>query len=74
MQAALDAAGVPVEDARLERIPTVPKRLSADEARPVVHLLDALDDHPDVQAVTSTLDLDGLPRSGGDETADALSA
>ena len=65
VQAALDAAGVTVDEAGLHRLATTTKTLSADEARPVLRLLEAIDDHQDVQAVYSTLDL-------SDEAAAAL--
>jgi YebC/PmpR family DNA-binding regulatory protein len=57
VQAALEDAGVQVDEAGLHRIATTTKTLSADEARPVLRLLDRIDDHQDIQAVYSTLDL-----------------
>ena len=57
VQAALDEAGLAVDEAGLQRLATTTKTLSADDARPVLRLLDAIDEHQDVQAVYSTLDL-----------------
>ena len=58
IQAALTAAGVEPAEAALQRVPTTTTTLSPDEAARVLRLLDQLDDHPDVQAVTSTLEVD----------------
>jgi YebC/PmpR family DNA-binding regulatory protein len=58
VQAALAGAGVAPADAGLHRIPTTATALEPDATLRVLRLLDAIDDHPDVQAVTSTLDVD----------------
>lgn len=57
VQAALAEAGVEPSEAGLQRIPTTTTDPGAEEAVRVLRLLDALDDHPDVQAVYSTLDV-----------------
>lgn len=58
VQAALSEAGVEPEEASLQRIPTTSVTLSPDQARKVAGLIEALEEHPDVQAVYTTLDLD----------------
>src|SRR5690606_9573839 len=58
VQAALQEAGIEPTEAGLQRLPTTTTRLSPDEAARVLRLLHALDEHPDVQAVYSTLELD----------------
>ena len=66
VQAALEEAGIKVEEAGLQRIATTTKRLEADEAKSVLKLIDLLEDLQDVQAVYSTLEMD-------DETIAAVS-
>ncbi len=61
VQNALLAAGIEPKEAGLVRIPTATVRLDPEQARPVLKLLDALEEHPDVQAVYTTLDYDALP-------------
>lgn len=58
VQAALAEAGVVPAEAGLQRIPTTATRPDERAAAAALKLLDALDDHPDVQAVYSTLDVD----------------
>jgi len=58
VQAALEEAGVNVEEAGLQRIATTTTRLGADEARSVMKLIDLLEELQDVQAVYSTLEMD----------------
>ena len=55
---ALAAAGAEPSEAALVRRPTTTTALPPADAARVLRLLDALDDHPDVQAVYSTLELD----------------
>ena len=57
VQAALAGAGVEPEEAGLVRVPTTTTALAPDDAAKVLRLLDQLDDHQDVQAVFSTLEL-----------------
>ena len=58
VQAALAAAGIETAEAGLQQIPTTTMALDPDAAAKVLRLLDQLDDHQDVQAVYSTLELD----------------
>lgn len=51
---ALKEAGIDTVEAELQRIPTTYTDVDPDTARKVQHLLDQLDDHPDVQNVFST--------------------
>lgn len=50
---ALEKAGVAVNEAMLAYVPKTPKHVGGDEAELLVKLLDALDDHDDVQQVFS---------------------
>jgi YebC/PmpR family DNA-binding regulatory protein len=55
---ALDAAGVPVENKQLTRIPSNTADVSdPDTARAVLKLMEQLDDHDDVQAVSSNYNI-----------------
>ena len=58
VQSALAQAGIEPTEAGLQRIPTTTTDPGADDAARVLKLIDALDDHQDVQDVYSTLDLD----------------
>ena len=58
VQAALAGAGIETAEAGLQRVPTTTTALAPDAAAQVLRLLDALDDHQDVQAVYSTLEVD----------------
>lgn len=60
VQAALEEAGVKVEEAGLQRIATTTTRLGPDEAKSVMKLIDLLEELQDVQAVYSTLELDDV--------------
>ena len=57
IQAALADAGLEPTEAGLQRIPTTTTALPPADAAKVLRLLDALDDHQDIQAVTSTLEV-----------------
>ena len=57
VQAALAEAGVEPEEAALQQIPTTTTSLAPDDAAKVLRFLDQLDEHQDVQAVYSTLDV-----------------
>ncbi|MGB0679985.1 MAG: YebC/PmpR family DNA-binding transcriptional regulator [Polyangiales bacterium] len=48
---ALDKGGLDIDSAGLEYLPKTPKTLASDEARSLLPLYDALDDHDDVQQV-----------------------
>jgi len=58
VQAALDEAGIKVEEASLQRIATTTTKLGAEEAKSVLKLIDLLEELQDVQAVYSTLEMD----------------
>ncbi|MFT4603349.1 MAG: YebC/PmpR family DNA-binding regulatory protein [Rhodothermales bacterium] len=58
VQSALEEAGIPVEQADLQRIPTMTKTLPLDEAQKVAALLEKMEEHQDVQTVNSTLEFD----------------
>jgi len=66
VQAALDEAGIKVEEAGLQRIATTTSHLGPEEAKSVMKLIDLLEELQDVQAVYSTLEMD-------DETIAAVS-
>lgn len=55
--AALEAAGIPTESAELARIATTTVELDADAARSVLKLMDALEDHDDIQNVYSNFNI-----------------
>ena len=57
VQAALADAGIETSEAGLQRIPATTTALAPDEAAKALRLLDQLDDHQDVQAVYSTLEM-----------------
>ena len=58
MRAALDAAGVEVESAELAMEPNAVVEVSDEaEARAMMRLMDALDDHDDVDAVHANFDI-----------------
>ena len=54
---ALEKAGIPMEMAELSRIPNDTIELDAPTARSVLKLLDSLDDHDDVQKVSSNFNI-----------------
>ncbi|MEM0962315.1 MAG: YebC/PmpR family DNA-binding transcriptional regulator [Bacteroidota bacterium] len=58
VQAALASAEIEPSEAALQQIPTTTTALAPDDAAKVLRLLDQLDDHQDVQAVFSTLEVD----------------
>jgi len=49
--AAVEKAGLPVEESRLSYVPSNKKLVAGDDARKCLELAEALDDHDDVQAV-----------------------
>ncbi|MXW63263.1 MAG: YebC/PmpR family DNA-binding transcriptional regulator [Bacteroidetes bacterium SB0662_bin_6] len=63
---ALERAGVEIGEAQLIREPSTTVALSGDDARKVLRLIGHIDDHQDVQAVFTTLDMN-------EETLAALS-
>ena len=58
VRSALEAAGIPLESADVTMIASTSVPLnSADEARDVLRVIDALDDHDDVQGVYANFDI-----------------
>jgi YebC/PmpR family DNA-binding regulatory protein len=55
---ALEAAGAKVESAEITMVPSNTVRVAGDDARQLLKLLEALEDHDDVQAVSANADLD----------------
>lgn len=58
VMSALNDAGIEPETAGLIRVPTATTALPSDEASKVLRLMEMLEDHQDVQAVFTTLELD----------------
>jgi YebC/PmpR family DNA-binding regulatory protein len=58
VQEALRTADVEVTEASLQRFPTTTVMVDADGARRVANLVDKLEEHQDVQAVYSTMEID----------------
>ena len=58
VQQALDEAGLLVEDATLQRIPLSTNSLSLEEATKVTRLIEKLEEHQDVQTVSTNLEFD----------------
>lgn len=54
---ALEAANIPCESKQVTRIPQTTVPLTAEQAREVLQLIDALDDHDDVQNVSANFEL-----------------
>lgn len=58
VRSALEAAGIPFDSAELTMVPTTSVPLeTADAAKRVLRLIDALDDHDDVQEVFANFDI-----------------
>jgi YebC/PmpR family DNA-binding regulatory protein len=58
VQQALRGAGIEPVEANLERIATTTTKLSTEDGRKVLRLLDQIEEHQDIQAVYSTLHID----------------
>jgi YebC/PmpR family DNA-binding regulatory protein len=59
VRTALESAGVAIDSAEAEMQPTTTVKLeTADAAKSVLRLIDALDDHDDVQNVSANFDID----------------
>jgi YebC/PmpR family DNA-binding regulatory protein len=58
IQSALDEAGIECEEASLQRIPTTTTKLTPEQARRIVNLMETIEDHQDVQSVYTTLEFD----------------
>ncbi|MCD6277622.1 YebC/PmpR family DNA-binding transcriptional regulator [candidate division WOR-3 bacterium] len=54
---AIEEAGIPVEEASLTKIPQTTVKLEGDRARSLLKLMDALEEHPDVQNVYANFDI-----------------
>ena len=57
VQEALQKAGLNVTDSELAQIPKTPMDVDAETAKRVVRLMEALDDHDDVQNVYSNINM-----------------
>jgi YebC/PmpR family DNA-binding regulatory protein len=57
MQKFLEEKGIEVEEASLERIPNITKKLSDEEAEAVIKLVDRFEDDDDVANVFTTMDM-----------------
>ncbi len=57
VKAALEEAKIPTEVAEITRVPTNTVELDADQGRKILKLLEALEDHDDVQSVTSNFNI-----------------
>ena len=57
VQAALADAGIEPSEASLQQIPTTTTALAPEDTAKVLRLLEALDEHQDIQAVYSTLEM-----------------
>lgn len=57
MQKFFEEKGIEVEEANLERIPTVTKKLSDEEAEAVIKLVERFEDDDDVSNVFHTMDM-----------------
>lgn len=58
VQSALDASGIEVEEANLIRVPMSTNRLDIDAARKVTRLIELLEEHQDIQTVSTNLEFD----------------
>lgn len=67
VKSAIESAGISIESAEIAMVAGTKISLNADTARQVMRLLDALDEHDDVQSVSSNMDL-------SDEVAAQLAA
>ncbi len=54
----LEARGFPVEQAKVEMVPTVQVRLEEKKAEQMIRLMEAFEDHDDVQNVWANFDID----------------
>jgi transcriptional/translational regulatory protein YebC/TACO1 len=58
IQEALEARGIPLAAKELAMIPQTTVEIRADRANQILRLLEALEDHDDVQKVWANLDID----------------
>lgn len=54
---ALEAAKLPIESAEVSRVPSTTVTCTGDTARTILNLIDALEDHDDVQKIHSNADI-----------------
>jgi YebC/PmpR family DNA-binding regulatory protein len=57
VKAALEKANIPVANAEISQLPKVPRDVDTETGQKVMRLMDALDDHDDVQNVYSDLNV-----------------
>ena len=57
VKAAIEAAGIPIESADVSMVASNNVALDLESARKVLRLLDALEDHDDIQSVASNIDI-----------------
>lgn len=57
VKAALETANIPVANAEISQLPKVPRDVDTETGQKVLRLMDALDDHDDVQHVYSDLNV-----------------
>ncbi len=58
VQTALKDAGIEPDEASLQRIPNTTTKLDVEATSKILNLIDTIDEHQDVQAIYSTLDVD----------------
>ena len=58
VKSSLEARGLQVEQAKVEMVPTTQVRLEDKRAEQMVRLMDAFEDHDDVQNVWANFDID----------------
>ncbi len=61
VQTALDEAGIAMEEAEPVRIPTTTVAVGDDQVQSICNLVEALEELDDVEAVYTTLEMDGAP-------------
>lgn len=54
---ALEAAGLPIESAKMARVPSTTVTCTGDAAQTILKLIDTLEDHDDVQEVHTNVDI-----------------
>jgi YebC/PmpR family DNA-binding regulatory protein len=58
VKSTLESRGLPVEQAKVEMVPTIQVRLEDKRAEQMIRLMDAFEDHDDVQNVWANFDVD----------------
>lgn len=54
---ALEAAGLPIKSAKMARVPSTTVTCTGETAQTVINLIDALEDHDDIQEVHANVDI-----------------